>query len=290
MTAELQSLYDDIKAAMPQQRQNYDKWLLTLPDDLKKSLVGDLEAIGLSLDVASGRVSYMPSFEPVKLPYELCYIRHGKTEGNTEPRIYQGQVDYPENQINEIGIQQAEEAADKMEAEYQKGWKPDLIVYSPLGRAKHTGEAFAKRHPDIPTVVVDATKEMAFGEWDNLMVKDLCKTSIGHLFYLEQNAMVKPDVPHSSPSGPIPAENFCQVLIRLRQALTDIGKMPHLQGKQHAKVLMYGHSMAGAAVQMLLGHGMGDEKGLGFDGRYIMPNATPYMLPAKKPDTINKGG
>lgn len=49
---------------------------------------------------------------------------------------------------------------------------------------------------------------------------------------------------------------------------------------------MYGHSMAGAAISILLGHGKQfDAQGsLGFDGKYIMPNATPTMLLAKKPE------
>lgn len=49
-------------------------------------------------------------------------------------------------------------------------WKPDLIVYSPLTRAKQTGEAFAKRHPEIPTFICNGITEMAFGDWDNVRV------------------------------------------------------------------------------------------------------------------------
>lgn len=55
------------------------------------------------------------------------------------------------------------------------GWLPDLIVYSPLTRAKMTGEAFAKRHPEIQTVVVRGVTEMAFGEWDDVRVSLLFK-------------------------------------------------------------------------------------------------------------------
>lgn len=52
----------------------------------------------------------------------------------------------------------------------RNGWLPDLIVYSPLTRAKQTGEAFAKRHPEVPVVVRDGIVEMAFGDWDNVRV------------------------------------------------------------------------------------------------------------------------
>lgn len=44
--------------------------------------------------------------------------------------------------------------------------------------------------------------------------------------------------------------------------------------------------MAGAAISVLMGHGkkINNEGALGFDGKYIMPNATPTMLKAKKPE------
>ena len=45
-------------------------------------------------------------------------------------------------------------------------------------------------------------------------------------------------------------------------------------------VLMYGHSMAGAAIGVLTGEGkvVDGESYLGFDGKYILPNATPVFL------------
>ncbi len=42
----------------------------------------------------------------------------------------------------------------------------------------------------------------------------------------------------------------------------------------------YGHSMCGAALSILTGNGkqVDGESYLGFDGKYIMPNATPVYL------------
>jgi len=51
-------------------------------------------------------------------------------------------------------------------------------------------------------------------------------------------------------------------------------------------VVIYGHSMAGAALAILTGNGkvVDGEKYLGFDGKYIMPNATPvYLYHASSP-------
>ena len=45
-------------------------------------------------------------------------------------------------------------------------------------------------------------------------------------------------------------------------------------------VVVYGHSMAGAAIGVLTGNGKAvDGEGyLGFDGKYILPNATPVYF------------
>jgi hypothetical protein len=47
---------------------------------------------------------------------------------------------------------------------------------------------------------------------------------------------------------------------------------------------MYGHSMAGAAISVLTGNGkqVDGRSCLGFDGKYIMPNATPVFLERKE--------
>lgn len=68
------------------------------------------------MNVTNGHISYKPNFDLLKpkLSYDLLYVRHGKTEGNTEPRVYQGYVDEPWNQLTDVGIEQAKQAADKV--------------------------------------------------------------------------------------------------------------------------------------------------------------------------------
>ena len=85
-------------------------------------------ALGLSLDASTGTISYSSTFKAPSFPFELWYCRHGKTTGNTEPRVYQGYVDEPSNALNDVGLQQAQDAADKLEA---LGLDPDLVVLSP---------------------------------------------------------------------------------------------------------------------------------------------------------------
>lgn len=81
-------------------------------------------------------------------------------------------VDYPENQLNLIGLEQACEAADRMEYFVEEGeWGlPDLIISSPLQRAQQTALPFRERYPDIAYRVVPEAGEMKFGSWDNVKV------------------------------------------------------------------------------------------------------------------------
>ena len=54
---------------------------------------------------------------------------------------------------------------------------------------------------------------MAFGDWDNVKVKDLPEDHMGHLFYLAQNAVVKATKPNTANTD-APSENFVEVLLR----------------------------------------------------------------------------
>lgn len=305
---DLDARYAAIAGAQGAQQANYAAWLA----DSKGVVDGDVmvaqaAALGLALDLEGGQVSYAKGAAPLPSPplcFDLLYVRHGKTTGNTEPRVYQGYVDEPSNALNDVGLAQAEEAADKLDG---LGLNPDLVVLSPLARAKDTGLAWLRRHPELDDVteVWETSHEMAFGDWDNRMVKDLPNDHIAHLFYLAQNAVVKASAPspHLAPLlGPdkqvLPVvENFLDVLQRMRVLLTDVNaRMSGLAAEREAErmsakggsskhfppplVVMYGHSMAGAAIGVLTGNGkqVDGEAYLGFDGKYILPNATPVFL------------
>jgi len=278
-TAEgLDEIYATIAAAKPAQEKNYAEWLKGVD---VAALTAAAKSCSLEVDAAAGTIGYAPDFAAPELPYELWYCRHGKTAGNTEPRVYQGYVDEPSNALNEVGLGQAEDAADKLEA---AGLEPDLVVLSPLDRAAATGRAFLKRESGkgVPVETWDSTAEMRFGAWDNKMVKDLPKDDICHLFYLSQNAVVKAPGAYKNPAtgAEIAGESFVEVLVRMKAVLGEI--TDRAAGLDAAKpvVLLYGHSMAGAALSILTGNGkqVDGETFLGFDGKYIMPNATPVRL------------
>ena len=163
----LEERYATIAEGMPKQRAAYTEWVASEAVD-GPGLTAAASAVGIRLDVAGGQIAYAPDFVAKRVPlaFDLIYCRHGKTTGNTEPRVYQGFVDEPQNALNEIGLQQAElqakpkphapttspsfslspspspyqaeAAADAMDA---LGVSPSFVVLSPLSRAAETGRA-----------------------------------------------------------------------------------------------------------------------------------------------------
>ena len=84
----------------------------------------------------------------------LYIIRHGETQWNTELRL-QGQTDI---QLNEKG-----RALAKVTAHAMKGIPFDLVITSPLGRAKETASIVIGGQ-DIPMIEDDRIREIGFGE------------------------------------------------------------------------------------------------------------------------------
>ncbi|KAL8443618.1 hypothetical protein Emed_006699 [Eimeria media] len=373
---DLAKRYEEIKSSKSSQHENFAKFMQNAGEEQVRKWQSLAEDLQLELDTKAGRVRYKNNFQPLDLQVDICYVRHGKTQGNTEPRVYQGMVDYPENQLNSIGKEQAVAAAHKMEEVVKHSWGlPDIIVSSPLQRAQQTAQPFRDNHPEVPYHVLPELMEMKFGSWDNEKVADLPADNICHLFYLEQNALVKSHEPHRVDSQTwvhgewlegattIEGENFLECMRRQREALrkvdalaTETLKKAHPNETRRPRVafasrdysmpmkiecfssfspccssafqplpifsntpaaaapasaaaapaaatattpsaalaapaavgvlrasakdaVVYGHSMAGAAVSVLLGFGKEDASGwLGFDGHYIMPNATPTLL------------
>ena len=88
----------------------------------------------------------------------ICIIRHGQTEWNNQTRI-QGTINNP---LNDYGRYQAK-TLGKYLKENDSNW--DLIVTSPLKRARETAELIASElNNNIPLIVVDEFIEREFGQ------------------------------------------------------------------------------------------------------------------------------
>ena len=87
---------------------------------------------------------------------------------------------------------------------------------------------------------------MRFGAWDNVMVKDLAEDNICHLFYLEQNAVVRPAEPYVNPADGVryDGESFVQVLSRMQAVLVRLNERvaaaPPAAAGVRPLVVMYG--------------------------------------------------
>lgn len=94
---------------------------------------------------------------------KICIVRHGETEWNAIGRL-QGRSDIP---LNAKGIKQAEESG-----EYLKNSQWDVIITSPLQRAKKTAEII-NTYIDVPLVVMDDFKEKSFGDAEGMTIEEI---------------------------------------------------------------------------------------------------------------------
>lgn len=90
-------------------------------------------------------------------------LRHGQTDWNIDFRL-QGVTDIP---LNETGIAQARDAAEVIDA---NEW--DLILTSPLSRARVTAEIVAEVNGFKPAEVEPLLLERSFGEAEGMAHED----------------------------------------------------------------------------------------------------------------------
>lgn len=93
----------------------------------------------------------------------MIYItRHGQTEWNALKKVM-GKIDIP---LSEIGLEQAKQTKNNL-----KGKHIDLIICSPLTRAKQTAEIINQEF-GIPIVYDDRIVERDFGEMEGLSTSE----------------------------------------------------------------------------------------------------------------------
>lgn len=87
----------------------------------------------------------------------FAFLRHGETEWNKERRI-QGLINNP---LNEEGIKQAHNVGKKLQ-NTDPAW--DIIITSPLARARSTAEIILNYLPDVPLLIEEDFRERDFGK------------------------------------------------------------------------------------------------------------------------------
>jgi broad specificity phosphatase PhoE len=139
-----------------------------------------------------------PSDKPI---YNFVFLRHGESVGNAEAR-WQGQSDYV---LTEKGRAQARALAERWQSE---GIHFDLIISSPLVRAKETSEIIASRL-NVNVEFDPILLERHIGEMEGLTAEELRK---------------KPQPPYVTPYDPIggEGEGDWALFLRAGQALSDL--------------------------------------------------------------------
>lgn len=133
--------------------------------------------------------------------YNFVFLRHGESIGNAESR-WQGQSDYA---LTEKGRKQAQALANRWKSE---GAKFDVIISSPLVRAKETAEIIASAL-DMKVELDPILLERNIGEMEGLTVEEVRK---------------KPQPPYVTPYDPIggEGEGDWALFLRAGQALHEL--------------------------------------------------------------------
>ena len=137
--------------------------------------------------------------------YTFVFLRHGESIGNAESR-WQGQSDYA---LTERGRAQARALAERWKSE---GAKFDLIISSPLVRAKETAEIVASAlgaKIELDPILL----ERNVGEMEGLTMEEVRKI---------------PQPPYITPYDPIggEGEGDWALFLRAGQALHDLVRRP----------------------------------------------------------------
>jgi len=137
--------------------------------------------------------------------YSFVFLRHGESIGNAESR-WQGQSDYA---LTERGRAQARALAERWKSEAVKF---DLIIASPLVRAKETAEIIASAlnaKVELNSILL----ERHIGEMEGLTVEEV---------------RMKPQPPYVTPYDPIggEGEGDWALFLRAGQALHDLVRRP----------------------------------------------------------------
>ncbi len=159
---------------------------------------------GILADSQNGNI-YLKA-PALDLQFPMMVVRHGQTDGNIR-RIFQGQIDGPENQLNSVGREQAHQAAKQVYGCLSKLLGPQLkdfavsgrlrVLSSPLTRAQDTSRAFSEyfeRRTGIALKLMleKSLAEMYFGTIEGLATEQVQDEELREdtMRFREQNAVV----------------------------------------------------------------------------------------------------
>lgn len=94
---------------------------------------------------------------------KIILVRHCRTKWNIEKRL----VGISEIQLSPEGLQEAHDTAPKL-----KTLGLDLIISSPLKRARQTAEIYSQ-YLGIPLIIENGLREIDHGDWNGIELEEL---------------------------------------------------------------------------------------------------------------------
>ncbi len=218
------------------------------------------------------------------LMFPMLVVRHGQTDGNV--RItFQGQIDIPESWLNEVGKEQAKQAAKRLYEQlegffgmYLKEFALSgklIILKSPLSRAQDTAEAFLEYFERRTGITLDSgveerLAEMDFGVLEGLTVEEIDDEELRELvlrYRVNQDATV---------DWKGTGESFLDLVMRATNLLEDLNAQ--YQG-QDVLVLAFSHGMTINALRTAVGDkALLEENGLIAFRKHVLDNTEACWL------------
>jgi broad specificity phosphatase PhoE len=183
-------------------------------------------------------------FEKHDLRGSVMLMRHGETDWNREGRVM-GR--------NPIGLNERGRGQVEAAARFARTIKPDLIVTSPLVRARETAEIMSAGLGGIAIVEEEAIAEVLYGRWEGMVYHDLIEDP----YYTEYR---KSPVDKPTPGG----ETMPQVQARGVEAVMRV-----LRENTDLRIMLVSH---GDIIRTVLCHFLGME--LSYFHRLRVDNAS----------------
>jgi broad specificity phosphatase PhoE len=236
----------------------------------------------ITVDHETGQIFMKAPGVELKVP--LLVVRHGQTDGNVR-RIFQGWVDGPENQLNDVGKAQAQKAAQALYQELDELLEPCLqdfalsgkliVLHSPMSRARDTANTFLEYFRDqtgisLDPMVEEKLTEMCFGIIDGLSLEQIEDEDLKALI-LRYKAFQDATIDWNGTG-----ESFLDVVARVTRLLE---KLNEQYCHDEVLVIAFAHAMLINALRVAVG----DKDLVGDDGlvafrKHALGNAEAYWL------------
>lgn len=240
-----------------------------------------IESIGIKIHKGTGKIKFHTSASMLRLQCDVWAVRHGLTYGNSN-KVFQGNADGEVNKLNEIGIAQAEKAAEKLFKELEEYITDGgelVILTSEISRAYDTAQKFIDYVYKITGKKLNMIKYKALNGQDfgTLKGQPFPTTKTWNLNYSaeEKNYLIRTknfDTLAQAPQG----QSYLDLLKQVFEVLNHLNKISENGQK---KIIIFGHGAWLSAARVLL-----EDSALVDDSGYInwlknpLENGVPALI------------